>query len=148
MLSLVFASVVYFFTFEACGGNIAGIKSGPRAGSTRKGTSMFFNMAIKWPLKGPPYWPLALSFALSVRGLCGLPSLGLHRINCSHTIGPIIFVCLGTTRCPPIGEAGKTPRHSNSRKKAAKGGIFGRVANFDKCRSELARDVISGMAVA
>ena len=33
------------------------------------------------------------------------------------------------------------------RPKAVGGGIFGRFSNIDECRSEVAGDVISGMAV-
>ena len=33
------------------------------------------------------------------------------------------------------------------RPKAVGGGIFGRILNFDKCRSEVAGDVISAVAV-
>ena len=49
------------------------------------------------------------------------------------------------TKCPPIGGADKTPNHWNW-PKATRGGIFGRSSNFDKCQSEVACDVISGVA--
>ena len=38
-------------------------------------------------------------------------------------------------------------RATNIRPNAVAGGIFGRFVNFDKCRSEVAGDVISGLAV-
>ena len=38
-------------------------------------------------------------------------------------------------------------RATKIRFKAVGGGIFGRFTNFDKCRSEVAGDVISGVAV-
>ena len=44
-----------------------------------------------------------------------------------------------------VGQAKR--RATNLRPKAVAGGIFGRFANFDKYRPEVAGDVISGVAV-
>ena len=38
-------------------------------------------------------------------------------------------------------------RATKSRPKAVGSGIFGRSANFNKCRSEIAGDVIAGVAI-
>ena len=44
-----------------------------------------------------------------------------------------------------VGQAKR--RATKIRPIVAGGGIFGRFSNFDKCRSEVAGDIISGMAV-
>ena len=51
-----------------------------------------------------------------------------------------------STRCPPIGEAARRCA-TTIRLKAVGSRIFGRFANFDKCRSKILVDVISGVAV-
>ena len=48
---------------------------------------------------------------------------------------------------PPIGGAGKTQRHSNATQKPWDAAFSGRFANFDRCRSKVGGDVISGVAV-
>ena len=48
-----------------------------------------------------------------------------------------------SARCPPIGGVGKTPRHSNSTKSHRRR-HFGPFSNFDKCRLEVAGDVLPG----
>ena len=52
------------------------------------------------------------------------------------------------TRSPLTGGADKTKRRATKiRPKAAGSGIFGRFANYDKCRLGVAGYVISGVAV-
>ena len=71
-----------------------------------------------------------------------------HLCNALTTLGPLEphFGCQGTTRRSPIGGAGKR-RTTKIRPKAVGGGIFGCYLNFDKCRPEVADDVVSSAAI-
>ena len=51
------------------------------------------------------------------------------------------------TRSPPIGWARQQSHATKIRPKAVGGSIFGRFSNVDKCRPEVAGDVISGVVV-
>ena len=51
------------------------------------------------------------------------------------------------TRSPPIGGAGKTSRHKNSTESRMKRHFLPFFSNFEKCRPDVADDIISGVAV-
>ena len=53
--------------------------------------------------------------------------------------------CTYNNKKPPTGGAGKTPRHLNSTQSRAKRSAV--LSNFEKCRPEVANDVISGVVV-
>ena len=52
------------------------------------------------------------------------------------------------TRSLPIGWARQTRRVTEIQPKAVRGSIFGRfISNFDKCKPEVAGDVIAGVSI-